>query len=161
MLPVMTWSGFIRDTWCSELGYGKDTESDTVLSFALRKSRDGDTDGSLHNTDSNGNLNVFNVEHDENELWLNTNYFNPQNTWNLDYQFVFVLPRNYLRCSPSSTESFRKCLSHPPSCRPISLSWLDKRMYCPFLRAWISQAKRNRNLTESNFCEHSSIDSSF
>jgi len=47
-------------------------------------------DGILHSTDSDGNLNVFNVEHDDDGLWLNTNWFNPQNVFNPDNRWVFV-----------------------------------------------------------------------
>lgn len=43
---------------------------------------------------SYGNLNVFNVEHDDDGRWLNANYGNPDNVWNPDYQFVFV-SRNF------------------------------------------------------------------
>ena len=69
-------------------------------------STDGDIDGLPYITDSDGNLNVFNVEHDNDEQWLNTNWFNPRNVWNDDNQFVFVRPRNYLDFSPLNTESF-------------------------------------------------------
>ena len=69
-------------------------------------STDGGIDGLSYITDSDGNLNVFNVERDDNDQWLNTNWFNPRNTWNDDNHFVFVLPRNYQDFSPPSPESF-------------------------------------------------------
>ena len=48
-------------------------------------------------TDSDGNLNVFDVERDEDgESWLNSNYGNPSNFWNADNHFVFV-SRRFLR----------------------------------------------------------------
>jgi len=39
--------------------------------------------------DSDGDLNVFNVEHHNDGLWLNSNYDNPDNLWNPDNRFVF------------------------------------------------------------------------
>ena len=69
-------------------------------------STDGGMDGLSYITDSDGNLNVFNVERDHDEQWLNTNWFNPQNTWDDDNRFVFVRPRNYQDFSPSTAESF-------------------------------------------------------
>ncbi len=47
----------------------------------------------LTSTDSNGNLKVFNVEHDDKGQWLNSNYGNPDNFWNGNNRWVFV--RNY------------------------------------------------------------------
>lgn len=66
----------------------------------------GGLDGLSYINDSDGDLNVFNVEHDDNGMWLNTNWFNPQNTWNDDNRFVFVCPRNYQDFSPPNAESF-------------------------------------------------------
>jgi hypothetical protein len=47
-------------------------------------------DNTSHNTDSDGDPNVFNVEHDDNDRWLNTNYDNPDNVWNGNNRWVFV-----------------------------------------------------------------------
>lgn len=57
-------------------------------------------------TDSDGDLNVFNVDYDNDDRWLNTNYCNPENLFNPDSRVVFVLPRNYLNFSPLDAESF-------------------------------------------------------
>ncbi|MBI3046167.1 MAG: hypothetical protein HYY86_01305 [Candidatus Harrisonbacteria bacterium] len=46
-------------------------------------------EGVLYITDSDGNLKLFNVKHDDNGRWLNSNYGNPDNVWNEDNQFVF------------------------------------------------------------------------
>ena len=51
-------------------------------------------DGGLYKTDSNGNLKVFNVGHNENGLWLNSNYANPDNFYNGNK--VWVFGRKYL-----------------------------------------------------------------
>ena len=40
--------------------------------------------------DSDDNPNVFNVEHDDNGQWLNSNFDNPDNFWNADNTFVFA-----------------------------------------------------------------------
>ena len=43
-------------------------------------------------TDSDGNPNVFNVErNDDGKRWLNTNWVNPNDQWNLDNRLVFRL----------------------------------------------------------------------
>ena len=47
-------------------------------------------------TDSDGNLNVFSVKRDDSELWLNSNWSNPDNVWNPDNHLAFVFPRNSL-----------------------------------------------------------------
>lgn len=51
-------------------------------------------EGNSYETDSNGNLNLFNVERNEDDLWLNSNYGNPDNFYNSNNRFVFR--RNYL-----------------------------------------------------------------
>jgi hypothetical protein len=42
-------------------------------------------------TDRNGNPNVFNVEHNDDGLWLNNNWANVDNKWNLDNELMFRL----------------------------------------------------------------------
>lgn len=51
------------------------------------------TGGTLYSTDSDGNPNVFEVDNDNDERWLNSNYGNADNVWNADNQWVFVRPR--------------------------------------------------------------------
>jgi hypothetical protein len=46
-------------------------------------------DGVLYITDSDDNLKLFNVKHNDDDQWLNSNYDNPDNSWNADNQFVF------------------------------------------------------------------------
>ena len=46
-------------------------------------------------TDRNGNPNVFNLEHNDNGLWLNNNWAKPDNKWNLDNQFAFRLRQSF------------------------------------------------------------------
>ena len=49
----------------------------------------GGIDGSYTFTDSDGNPNVFNLERNEDGLWLNNNWTNPDNRWNPDNEFFF------------------------------------------------------------------------
>ncbi len=56
-------------------------------------------------TDSDGDLNVFHVEHDNDELWLNGNNGHPDNFWGSVSRFVFVR-RNYTRFSPDFSGEF-------------------------------------------------------
>ncbi len=60
----------------------------------------------VQQSDSDGNPNVFNVKHnDDGDRWLNANYANPNDTWNLDNRIVFRL-RNSLISLPIFWESF-------------------------------------------------------
>ncbi|OGY99852.1 MAG: hypothetical protein A2945_02560 [Candidatus Liptonbacteria bacterium RIFCSPLOWO2_01_FULL_52_25] len=57
-------------------------------------------DECMHVTDSDGNPNVFNVKrNDDGQRWLNANYANPTNRWNLSNEIVFRL-RNWLHILP-------------------------------------------------------------
>ena len=65
-------------------------------------STDSGTEGISYITDSDGNPNVFNVKcNDDGTRWLNANWVNPDNEWNLDNEIVFRL-RNSLHFSPVS-----------------------------------------------------------
>ncbi len=44
-----------------------------------------------HRIDRDGNPNVFNVERNDDGLWLNDNIANPDNDWNDDNKFMFRL----------------------------------------------------------------------
>jgi hypothetical protein len=46
----------------------------------------------MHITDSDGNPHVFNVKrNDDGKSWLNTDWNDPDNQWNLDNEVVFRL----------------------------------------------------------------------
>ena len=53
-------------------------------------SRGGGTEDTLYITDSDGDLNVFNVEHDNDECWLNGNNGHPDNFWNGGNRWLFL-----------------------------------------------------------------------
>lgn len=50
---------------------------------------DSVTDGASYNTDRDGNPNVFNLERNDDGLWLNDNWTKPSNEWNSDNEFAF------------------------------------------------------------------------
>lgn len=84
-------------------------------------SKDSGTDGYMHVTDSNGNPNVFNVKrNDDGKRWLNANYANPNDHWNLDNTIVIVL-RNSLHSLPARAGKVFFCVPfiQPPSIFPI------------------------------------------
>lgn len=49
----------------------------------------GDTDGVLRNSD--GDPNLLNANRNDDGRWLNTSYDNPDNRWNRENGFAFVL----------------------------------------------------------------------
>jgi len=63
-----------------------------------------------YTTDSDGNLNLFKVERDDEDLWLNGNNGNPENFWNSNKRFVFV-GRKSLHFSPAKAGEF---FENPP-----------------------------------------------
>lgn len=46
-------------------------------------------DGVAHTADRDGNPNVFNLNRNDDDLWLNDNNAKPSNRWDADNQFVF------------------------------------------------------------------------
>src|SRR3989338_10074599 len=80
------------------------------------------TDGATHNPDSDDNPNVFDVKrNDDGTLWLNNDWTNPDNRWELDNRIVFRL-RYSLRFSSARAGEFCffNCPFHPPSILPTS-----------------------------------------
>ena len=85
-------------------------------------------DGFMHMTDSDGNLNVFNVNrNDDGKQWLNSSYGNPDNFWSARNRFVF-LRRNSFHFSPclcGGEFCFVSWPFQPPGIRPTSSSLSD------------------------------------
>lgn len=82
-------------------------------------------------TDSVGDLNVFNVEHDDDERWLNGNNGNPDNVWFSDNRWVFLRSKSSY-FSPDlllGEFCFVSCPFHPPSILPISSIFTDRAIY--------------------------------
>lgn len=88
-------------------------------------SKDGGTEDVLYITDSDGDPNVFNVDCNDSELWLNANYANPGNVWNPDDLWLFCRPRNYLHSPVIYWQEFFL---------EVFLSFLSiRRSFCLFL----------------------------
>lgn len=70
-----------------------------------------------HTNGSGGNPHVFNVERNEDGLWLNDNWAKPDNRWNPENSFVFRF-RNSLHFSPACTagEFYLPRLGRPSRC---------------------------------------------
>lgn len=68
-------------------------------------------EGTLYITDSNGNPNVFKLERNEDGLWLNDNWANPDNRWNPENEFVFSLRKCDLFRAQQARFSFADYLS--------------------------------------------------
>ena len=110
-------------------------------------------DGAPYTTNSDGNLNVFAVNHDSDDLWLNTYWSNPRNSWNPDNSFVFVLGYS-LYFSPNfllGEFCFWIWPIHPPSIRPISSKCWERMIYFLVLRTFISQSITRRTFNVSVF----------
>ncbi len=126
-------------------------------------SRGGGKDSILYVTDSNGNLNVFNVEHNDDGLWLNTNYANPDDYWNGDNRWVFrrrkslhfslnlVFGEFCLSVGALAKTDFTSCPFQPPSILPISSSGADSAMYFLLSKDFVSHKIISSILSVSNF----------
>lgn len=79
-------------TWCAAL---VDFRSQIKYSVAPNRAGSG-TDGVARKIDSDGDLNVFNVNRNDDGFWLDNNWTNPSNRWNLDNEFVFRLRKCFL-----------------------------------------------------------------
>lgn len=98
--------------------------ADTMQSGLFSDQVDSALDGTSHGTDSDGNPNVFNLERNEDGLWLNDKWANPDNEWNLDNELVLRRRNCFLSailtgrgfsswdCSNSSAIRRTFCLPH-------------------------------------------------
>ena len=87
-------------------------------------------EGIVHITDSDGNPNVFELKRNDNgKRWLNANWTNPDDKWNLDNEVVFRL-RKPVYFSFASAEEFclKFCPYHPPSILPTTSIFSDISM---------------------------------
>jgi len=101
--------------------------------------------------DSDGNPNVFYLKHDRDKRWLNANYANPENQWNLENEIVFSLG-NSLRFSPvylSGEFCFISWPLQPPSILPIVLSSSPRNIYFLVSSDFISQSSWSNTFTVS------------
>lgn len=121
-------------------------------------------DGMSYITGRNGNPNVFNLKRNENGLWLNDNWANPDNKWNSENEVVFSL-RKYCLFRAYLARFFMCGLSklflQPHSILPISSNLTAISSYCLFEINLPSQAVDIRNLRMSDAKIHSEIFSAF
>gem|GEM_PF-1603304 len=117
-------------------------------------------------TNSDGNPNVFNVErNDDGNRWLNTNWTNPDDQWNLDNRIVFRL-RNSLHFSFATRVAGEFCFVccaracsivrviwpfQPPSILPISSMGSEMAAYFLLSSDFVSQQIIRRIFTVSIF----------
>src|SRR3989344_7332989 len=108
-------------------------------------------DGISHNSDPDGNPNVFNLEHNEDGVWLNNNWTKPTNKWKPDNEFVFRSSgsRNYILFRAYTVRFFfsglAKLLFQPPSILPTSSNFIEISSYCLCETSFASQATWMRN----------------
>ena len=90
MLAVMTSSGFKKQKYLvwSAKAY---RVSHSIQSGEY--SMDSGMGGASYCTDTDRDLDVFNVEHDDNGLYLNSDNGNSDTLYNPDNRFVCVVPR--------------------------------------------------------------------
>lgn len=72
-----------------------DLRSHRRYSYASHYAGSG-TDGTIYVTDKGGNPNVFNLNRNGDELWLNGNNAKPSNRWNANNKFVFRTRKSIL-----------------------------------------------------------------
>ena len=114
-------------------------------------SKDGGSDGYMHIIDSDGNPKVFNVKrNDDGKRWLNTNYANPDNHWNLDNEIVFR-SRKLFYFSALSGVCFISCPLQPPSIFPTSSTLVERKIYFLLSNDLVSQRIIKNTLAVSIF----------
>ena len=119
-------------TWYSVLGHIQRCRRRHTARRAIRRAVDQTARCTFR--DSDGDLNVFNVEHNDDGLWLNSNYGKPDNLWNPDNRFVFRA-RNSLHFSPRFRGEFISAhvlvdSSRPASGQPHPIAWRAQDISC-------------------------------
>src|SRR3989344_3857926 len=109
-----------------------------------------------HNTDRNSNSNVFNLERNEDGLWLNNNWANPDNHWDPGDQCVFSLRKFYLFPAPGGVFLLllSKLFFQPQNILPASSNFSAVSSYCLWEINLPSQARDMRNLRISKVKMH-------
>ena len=110
-----------ENTWCVALVELCSRIKYSSIFYVLYQVGSG-MDGTTYEADRNGNPNVFNVERNEDGLWLNNNWAKPTNDWNPSDEFVFRF-RKYIspaltRCGFSSLGYSNFFANHQTFCRP-------------------------------------------
>lgn len=103
-------------------------------------SRDGDEGDISHNSD--GDPNLLNVSRNDDDPWLNTTYDNPDNQWNRDNGFAFVVSKFSLFFSPYFLLGeffFNRLPFQPPKSLPTEFNFSESWMYLLSSKDFVSQ----------------------
>jgi len=103
--------------------------------------------------DSDGDLKLLNANRNDDGSWLNTNYDKPDNRWNRDNGFAFVVSQisSFLLYFMVEEFCFISWPFQPPSMRPISFIFSDSARYFLLSRDLVSQSIKRNTLTASVF----------
>ena len=114
-------------------------------------SRGGGVDGIPRVSD--GNPNLLGVNRNDDGRWLNAYWDNPENRWNRESGFAFVVSQiSSFLSNPYLVVGefcFSSCPFQPPSILPASTSGSDNAIYFFVSMPLISQSKYRRNLRVS------------
>lgn len=83
-----------RKTWCGLLVDFRSQIRYSSASSALDYGGSG-TDGKSHITDQNGNPKVFNLERNDDGLYLNDYWAKPDDEWNADNELMFSVRKYF------------------------------------------------------------------
>jgi hypothetical protein len=107
--------------------------------------------------DPDGNPNVFKLNRDGDDLWLEGNWANPENQWNPNNEFVFRLRKYFLFRDYNARFFFLglvRLFFHPPNILPTSSSLSAISSKCWFEISFPSHATDTRNLSVSSVRIH-------
>jgi len=102
---------------------------------------------------SDGDPKLLNVNRNDDGSWLNTNYDKPDNKWNRDNGFAFVVSQlsSFLLYLPVEEFCFISWPFQPPNIRPISLIFSDMARYFLSSKDFVSQRIKKNTLIVSAF----------
>ena len=102
---------------------------------------------------SDGDLNLLNVNRSGNGQWLNTYYDNPDNQWNQVNGFAFVVSQLslFLPYFLVGEFCFVSCPLQPPSMRPMASIFSDRDKYLLLFKDLVSHNINRNILTVSAF----------
>lgn len=122
-------------------------------------------DGWLYKIDRDSHPSVFELERNDDGLWLNTNWVNPINRWDPGLRLVFSVSKFLLfRLVLLGGFSFQltvKLFFQPPNILPISSSFSEIISYCLLEISFASHVIDIRNLTISRWNIHCEIFADF
>ena len=108
-------------------------------------------DGASYNSD--GDPNVLNANRNDDGQWLNANWDHPDNQWNDNGAFAFLVPATHSHFSPrfGGVEFFTSCPFHPPSILPTSSNISESAIYFLVSSDFVSHRIMHSNFNVSTF----------